>query len=160
MAEPGSFRAAALLNSTAGVQRVVCVCMANGIFNNPWKGIHTYSHTKEKKHTHTHPRAPGLTFSLSSIVPSAWLTLTSEAAGLITSWGGGNERNSWREEEWGPGEEEEDQEERGRSLMLRRAPPYKSPSSPTHLLHSCVWTEFEICQPDSTDTVSQVWWPK
>lgn len=52
----------------------------------------THTHTQEENthmHTHTraHTRAPGLTFSLSSIVPSAWLTLTSEAAGLITSWG-------------------------------------------------------------------------
>lgn len=55
MAEPGSFRAAALLNSTAGVQRVVCVCVCvwqMGSLITREKGS-THTHTQKKKHTHT-----------------------------------------------------------------------------------------------------------
>lgn len=47
---------------------------------------HTITHT-HRKNTQKRARALRLTFCLSSIVPSAWLTLTSEAAGLIISWG-------------------------------------------------------------------------
>jgi len=100
-----------------GFKGAVCVCMANGIFNNPWEGIHTYSHTlKKNAQTHARPRARGWHFLSVPLFPrpgSPWHQRQQDSLPA-----GGNKRSSWREEEQGPGEEEEDQEEIGRRLML------------------------------------------
>lgn len=128
--EQRSFRAPALLNSSAGVQRgCVCACV--------WRIGSLITREKGYIHTHRKTRGQGLTFSLSSTVPSAWLTLTSEAAELITSWeewkglmeeggariGGGETRSG--------GKRKKAEAEAGTLTQL--------PSSPPHFARACEW---------------------
>lgn len=140
--EQGSFIVAALLNSSAGVQRGL-VCTANGIFNNPWEGTHTHT---ENTYKHARTRVhQGWHFLSAPLFPPPGSPSHQRQQDSLPARG--NERSSWREEEGG------DQEEKRRRLMLRRAAWHNPP--PPH--HHCAWLEFELTRPYSTHTVL-VWW--
>lgn len=128
MAEPGSFRAAALLNSTAGVQRVVCVCVWQmGSLITREKG-NTHTRTQKRKRTHT-PMHQGWHFLSAPLFLRPGSPWHQRQQDSLPACGGegGNERSSWREEKWGPGEEEEDQEEIGLTLRLIQVPLFSHP---------------------------------
>lgn len=164
MAEQGSFSAAALLNSAAGVQRgCACVCMCVwqiGSLITREKGF-TYVHThKENTHKHAHSHVHwGWHFLSAPLFPrpgSPWHQRQQHSlpaggeewkelmeGGEARTKGGGGRRSG--------GNRKKADAKAGTLIHI-------PPIPPTSLL--CEWIEIEITQPDSTVTVSWVWNPK
>lgn len=108
MEEQGSFRAAVLLNSSAGVQRGwVSVGRGTGIFNNPWEGYTLTENTRKDARQRVHRGWHFLSAPLFLLPGSPWHQRQQDSLPAR-----GNERSSWRGEERGPGEEGGDQEEK------------------------------------------------
>lgn len=139
--EWGSFKVAALLNSSAGVQRGLG-CTANGIFNNPWERIHTHTENTQK-HARTCVHR-GWHFLSAPLFPLPGSPSHHRQQDSLPARG--NERSSWREEDQGRREEIRRKKEGG---CCWGGQPDTTPSPPHH---RCVWTEYEFTQPQSTDT--------
>lgn len=91
---------APLLNSSAGVQRG-SARTSNGIFNNPWEGRHPHTGAENtRKHARTRVRW-AWHFLSAPLFPPPSSPSHQRQQDSLPAWG--NERSSWREEDWGGG---------------------------------------------------------
>lgn len=126
--EQGSFRAAALLNSSAGVQRGL-VCTVNGIFNNPWEGIHTHTeNTQKRARTRVHQ---GWHFPSAPLFPPPGSPSHQRQQDSLPARG--NEGSSWTED---PGRREEIRRKKEEGWCWGRQP---DTTPHPHITTVCGW---------------------